>query len=105
MVSAMTRGTGLSVVNVHGRWLPAPPAKVGELLDALATEDDPIWPRGQWQSLRLDGPLRIGAAGGHGPIRYHVAAYVPGQWVRFAFDRPTGFTGFHEFTALPERDG
>ncbi|WP_307853127.1 hypothetical protein [Kitasatospora sp. RG8] len=39
-----------------------------------------------------------GAAGGHGPVRYTVAAYVPGRWVRFAFTGPRGFDGFHECT-------
>lgn len=95
----------MSVVNTHERRFPVPPEKAGTLLDALATEDDPIWPRGRWHSIRLDRPLGVGARGGHGPIRYHVVAYVPGQWVRFAFERPRGFDGFHEFTVLPDGDG
>ncbi|MGW6951200.1 SRPBCC family protein [Streptomyces xanthophaeus] len=46
-------------------------------------------------------PLGVGAVGGHGPVRYTVASYVPGTWVRFAFTGPRGFHGFHEFAVLP----
>ncbi|MGW7105983.1 SRPBCC family protein [Streptomyces xanthophaeus] len=48
-----------------------------------------------------DRPLGVGAVGGHGPVRYTVAAYVPGTWVRFVFTGPRGFHGFHEFAVLP----
>ncbi|MBO0819377.1 MAG: SRPBCC family protein [Nocardiopsaceae bacterium] len=101
----------MGVVNVHERRFPVPADKVGALIDALATEDDPLWPRGTWYPIRLDRPLAagpVGAAGGHGAIRYRVASYVPGQWVRFRFTRPVGFDGFHEFTvesAQPEGGG
>ncbi|HEY4022431.1 MAG TPA: SRPBCC family protein [Pseudonocardiaceae bacterium] len=88
----------MSVVNIHERRFPVSVDKVSALVDALATEDDPLWPRGKWHAIRLDRPLSVGATGGHGPIRYDVAAYVPGQWVRFTFSRPIGFDGFHEFT-------
>ncbi|MBO0821899.1 MAG: SRPBCC family protein [Nocardiopsaceae bacterium] len=92
----------MGIVNVHERRFPVPAEKAGALIDRLSAEEDPLWPRGKWHSLRFDRPLGVGAAGGHGPIRYHVIAYVPGQWVRFRFDRPRGFDGIHEFTVLPE---
>jgi hypothetical protein len=47
----------------------------------------------------LDRPLAVGATGGHGPIRYTVESYVPGEWVRFRVSAPRGFVGFHEFTS------
>lgn len=47
--------------------------------------------------MRLDRPLQVGAAGGHGPIRYEVEAYEPGRIVRFRLHAPRGFDGFHEF--------
>jgi len=75
------------------------------LIDALGGDDDRLWPHGTWPALRLDRPLRPGAAGGHGPIRYHVVAHVPGRWVRFRFTAPRGFDGFHEYTVHEAADG
>lgn len=66
----------MGVVNVHERRFPVPVEKAGVLMDALATEEDPLWPRKKWPSVRLDRPLGVGASGGHGPIRYSVAAYL-----------------------------
>ncbi|OLT44239.1 hypothetical protein BJF85_20395 [Saccharomonospora sp. CUA-673] len=94
----------MGVVNVHERRFAVPQDQVGALIDALAGDDDPVWPGKLWPPLRLDRPLGVGATGGHGPVRYHVIAYVPGRWVRFSFDRPTGFDGVHEFTALTDGD-
>jgi hypothetical protein len=45
----------------------------------------------------LSDGLQPGSRGGHGPIRYFVASYRPGQGVRFTFTAPAGFAGFHEF--------
>lgn len=50
--------------------------------------------------MRLDKPLSIGATGGHGPIRYSVVAYEPGQRVAFEFISPRGFVGRHWFEVL-----
>ncbi len=47
--------------------------------------------------MRFDGPLRPGAAGGHGPIRYVVESFDPGLAVRFRFTAPEGFVGWHGF--------
>ncbi|MEV7382156.1 SRPBCC family protein [Streptomyces lydicus] len=91
----------MGVHNVHERVLPVSGAEAGLLLDGLSGTGDRLWPRSDWPSMRLDGPLAPGAAGGHGPVRYTVAAYVPGRWVRFAFHGPRGFDGFHEYTVHP----
>ncbi|UQA96284.1 SRPBCC family protein [Streptomyces halobius] len=91
----------MGVYNVHERVLPVPPADVGRLVDGLSGSADPLWPHGDWPPMVLDGPLARGARGGHGPVRYTVAAYVPGQWVRFTFSGPRGFHGFHEYTVHP----
>jgi hypothetical protein len=91
----------MSVVNVHQRLLQAPPERVGALLDTLASPHDALWPRHSWPRMKLDRPLAVGAAGGHGPIRYRVEAYEPGQQVRFRFTGPAGFDGWH---ALSIRD-
>ena len=89
----------MKVVNVHQRLLHAPPEKVGALIDTLASPADALWPRG-WPRMQFDRPLGVGARGGHGPIRYTVEAYVPGQMLRFRFNGPTGFDGWHGFEVL-----
>jgi hypothetical protein len=50
--------------------------------------------------MRMDRPLGIGAAGGHGPIRYSVIAYEPGKKLTFEFISPRGFVGKHWFEVL-----
>ncbi|MGH3323338.1 MAG: SRPBCC family protein [Streptomyces sp.] len=90
----------MGVCNVHERLLPASRSEVGALLDALAGGADRLWPHDTWPAMRFDRPLAEGAVGGHGPVRYTVAAHVVGTWVRFAFTGPRGFDGFHEFAAF-----
>lgn len=91
----------MAVLNIHSRDLPVSCDAAGALIDALASGDDRMWPSGQWPAIRLKPALDVGAAGGHGPIRYVVVDYQPGRWARFRFTRPRGFDGFHEFTAEP----
>jgi hypothetical protein len=55
--------------------------------------------------MRFDRPLSVGATGGHGPIRYSVESYEPGQSIRFRFQGPKGFDGFHGYELLSEGDG
>jgi hypothetical protein len=87
------------VRNVHERLVPAPLTEVGPLLDRLGGPEDVLWPSPAWAPMVLDGPLPVGAVGGHGPIRYRVTAYEPGRRVEFAFDPRTGLHGTHIFTA------
>ncbi|MFD7449459.1 SRPBCC family protein [Kitasatospora sp. NPDC059827] len=95
----------MAVLNIHERTIPAPESTVGALLDGLAGPDDRLWPGSDWPPLQLDGPLAVGADGGHGPVRYRVVGYQPGRWVRFRFSGPRGFDGFHEFTVQPANGG
>ncbi|MBI2771155.1 MAG: SRPBCC family protein [Burkholderiales bacterium] len=90
----------MNVVNVHQRLLYATPERVGALLDSLASPADALWPGRTWPRMKFDRPLGVGAAGGHGPIRYVVQAYAPGQSVRFRFTAPRGFEGWHGFEVL-----
>lgn len=92
----------MAVHNVHERLLAAKGSEVGALIDTIsAGPADRLWPDAAWPAVRFDRGLRVGAAGGHGPVRYTVTAYVPGTWVRFTFTGPRGFHGFHEFAVLP----
>lgn len=86
--------------NIHQRLLHAAPERVGALIDALASPADKLWAGGAWPRMRLDRPLAVGARGGHGPIRYEVVEYVPGQLVRFAFSKPQGLVGWHALEVL-----
>ena len=90
----------MKVVNVHQRLLHASPERVGALIDTLASPADALWPGRAWPRMRFDRPLGVGAAGGHGPIRYVVEAYTPGQSIRFRFTAPAGFDGWHGFEVL-----
>lgn len=92
----------MKVVNVHDRKLDVSPAEAGALIDTLATGDDRLWPRDSWPRMRFDRPLGVGATGGHGPVRYLVEAYSPGESVRFRFLGPTGFDGFHGYSVVRE---
>lgn len=92
----------MKVVNLHGRVFPLPATRVGALLDSLASERDALWPQRFWPRMRFDRPLAVGARGGHGPIRYEVAAYVRSRAVVFRFLGPRGFDGFHAFEVAEE---
>jgi hypothetical protein len=92
------------VRNVHERLLAASIDHVALLIDGLASPGDRLWPRDRWPAMKFDRALQVGAAGGHGPIRYVVDAYEPGRSVRFRFTGPKGFVGWHGF-ALDALDG
>ncbi|MFG2561521.1 SRPBCC family protein [Streptomyces sp. NPDC048496] len=95
----------MAVLNIHERVLPATAEEVGRLIDSLSSGDDLLWPHHDWPTMALDAGLAVDSAGGHGPVRYTVAAYVPGQWVRFSFTGPRGFHGFHEYSIHPAERG
>ncbi|MBK8725138.1 MAG: SRPBCC family protein [Holophagaceae bacterium] len=89
------------VVNIHAREYPVSAERLGALLDGLGSPGDQLWPGHRWPALRFDGPLRTGAKGGHGPIRYTVEAYEPGRSLRCRFTGPAGFIGWHGFDIEP----
>ncbi|MGE5469060.1 MAG: SRPBCC family protein [Ignavibacteria bacterium] len=95
---------GMQVLNIHERRIPRPAAEVGRLIDTLASEGDRLWPRALWPAMRFDRALGVGAEGGHGPIGYAVGEYRPGNYVRFRFTAPGGFTGGHWFDVHAEGD-
>ncbi len=91
----------MNVLDIHERELPASPQQVGALIDSLSSRDDALWPRHCWPRMAFDRPLGVGAAGGHGPVRYVVDAYAPGQSIRFRFTGPRGFDGHHCLEIVP----
>jgi polyketide cyclase/dehydrase/lipid transport protein len=95
----------MRVRNVHQRLLPGPPERVGALIDELASPADRLWPSDRWPAIRLDRPLRPGAEGGHGSIRYRVEAYQPGRRVTFRFTGMPGVDGGHRLEAEPAGEG
>lgn len=88
----------MKVINVHKRVIAQPIDKVVPLLNTLASKEDQIWPKEQWPGMRLDKGLTVGSRGGHGPIRYHIESYVPGESIQFRFERPHGFAGIHRLS-------
>ena len=87
------------VNNVHERVVETPHdgRRAAELIDKLSAGDDVMWPATRWPAMRFDRPLAARARGGHGPVRYTVESYTPGRSVRFRFDAPAGFDGWHGF--------
>lgn len=94
----------MKVVNVHQRLLHAAPERVSALIDQLASPQDRLWAGIGWPRMRFDRPLGVGADGGHGPIRYAVEAYEPGQRIRFRFKAPRGLHGWHQLEVLDATD-
>ncbi|MFI8823253.1 DUF2867 domain-containing protein [Streptomyces sp. NPDC053431] len=90
-----------TVRNVHRRVVEAPAETVGALVDRLAGPDDPLFPTPVWPEMVLDRPLAVGAAGGHGRVRYRVTAYEPGRSVRFDTTDPGIGEGYHRFDVEP----
>lgn len=88
------------VLNVHEREIAASADEVGLLIDSLASVNDRLWPWHAWPAMRFDGPLREGAVGGHGPVRYFVSRYEPGRRVQFQFTGPAGFNGYHSYIVI-----
>ncbi|HYH30962.1 MAG TPA: DUF2867 domain-containing protein [Pseudonocardia sp.] len=93
------------VRNVHERLVAAPIERVGPLLDRLGGPDDMLWPTPAWEPMVLDRPVAVGAAGGHGSIRYRVTAHEPGRRVEVAFEPGQGLDGWLTFSAEPAGPG
>lgn len=90
--------------NVQQRDVAVTSAEAGRVIDEIATPSRTVWPHRTWPPLVLDDGLRVGSSGGHGPIRYDVAAHQPGASVVFRFDPAGGLDGTHRLAveALPD---
>jgi hypothetical protein len=85
----------MKVLNIHERELEADAARIGALIDSLASKEDRLGPKYVWPRMEFDRPLGGGANGRHGPIRYFVEAFTPAESITFRFTGPKGFDGFH----------
>ncbi|WP_299526626.1 hypothetical protein [Winogradskyella sp.] len=86
----------MRVVNIHKRKIHQPKEKVSQLFNTLATKDDQIWPYENWPAIKFNNGIQIGSKGGHGRIRYTVIQLIEGEYMKFQFSKPKGFTGIHE---------
>lgn len=93
------------VRNKHERRVAVPVERVGPLLDRLGGSRDVLWPARDWPPMVLDRPVGVGAAGGHGSIRYRITAHEPGRKVELAFEPGQGIDGWLTFTADPAEAG
>jgi len=87
----------MKVLNVHKRIINQPKNDVAEILKTLATKNDKIWPKEIWPPMKFKDGIKVGAKGGHGPIRYSVEKYNPNKIIQFRFLKPNGFKGIHKF--------
>lgn len=87
----------MKVLNIHKRIIHRPKNEVAELLRSLSTENDKIWPKEKWPAMKFKEGIKVGAKGGHGPIRYSVEKYNPNEIIQFRFSKPNGFNGIHKF--------
>lgn len=94
-----------NVVSVHETFVACPAQRVGALLDQFDKPLSPCWPHVAWPRDRFDGPVRVGAVGGHGATRYRVVRHLPGQELVFRFESPPGFEGVHGLRVTARQDG
>ena len=87
----------MKVLNVHKRIINQPKNEVSKILETLASENDKIWPKEKWPPMKFEDGIKVGAKGGHGPIRYSVEKYNPNEIIQFRFSKPNGFNGIHKF--------
>jgi hypothetical protein len=96
----------MKILNIHERCMNVRAGEAGGAIDGLSGREDVLWPRHRWPAMSLDGPLAVGASGGHGPVRYAVTEYVPGRRVEFRFSGTgltAGLDGRHFFEVIPRQ--
>lgn len=90
----------MKVLNIHQRTIEQPAAELVKLFGTLASENDRMLATDKWPAMKLDRGLQVGSKGGHGPIKYFITDYQPGESVTFQFDM-TRFNGHHRFEIIP----
>ena len=94
----------MKVVNIHKRCILQPKEKISEILDSLSTRNDQLWPKEKWPPMVFKKGLIEGAIGGHGPVKYSIQKYIPGNLIEFKFLKPDGFIGIHKFEIMEIAD-
>jgi hypothetical protein len=97
----------MKIDNQHERSFNVQIDSLGGILGTLSGPNDRLWPRDNWPPMLLDENLKLGAKGGHGPVRYHVDEYVPGRRAVFRFDGTgltAGLDGRHYFEIIPRNN-
>ncbi len=87
----------MKITNIHKRIINQPKDKISELFDTLSSKSDQLWPNEKWPPMIFKKGLLEGAVGGHGPIKYSIQKYLPGNIIEFQFIKPDGFNGIHKF--------
>lgn len=87
----------MRAINIHKRSIHQPKEKISKILDSLSTKNDQLWPKEKWPPMIFKKGLTEGAIGGHGPIKYSIQKYIPGNLIEFKFVKPGGFMGIHKF--------
>ena len=99
----------MKILNINSRQLVSSLGEAGTLIDSLSSNNDRLWPRDTWPPMKFDRELKVGANGGHGPVRYEVVEYVPGRKVLFRFNAKrgpcVGLKGNHGFHIESESGG
>lgn len=90
----------MKVLNVHKRILNQSKKEVSDILATLATDNDRIWPNEKWPAMKFRDEIKIGAKGGHGPIRYTIEKLNPKEIIQFRFSKPHGFNGIHKLELI-----
>jgi hypothetical protein len=90
----------MKVINIHSRIINQPINKIAELFETLSTETDKIWPKEKWPEMKFKDYIKVGAKGGHGPIKYSVEEYKPNKIIQFRFSKTNGFNGIHKFEII-----
>ncbi|CAM1347405.1 hypothetical protein [Tenacibaculum crassostreae] len=87
----------MKVVNIHHRTYNVSLDKITDLFYTLSNTNDKVWPIEKWPRMTFKDGIKVGAAGGHGPIRYTVEQYDPEKLIQFRFAKSLGFIGTHRF--------
>lgn len=101
----LARREQANIISLHQRTLRCDAAALGRLLDRFDDPQSPLWPYRRWPRDAFDGPMRLGALGGHGATRYRLEHYRPGRTAVFRFIAPRGYHGIHGFDIQPLEDG
>ncbi len=90
----------MRILNIHSRIIAQPKNELEILFSSLSSKNDKIWPKNHWPRLKFKDGLKVGAKGGHGPIRYTIEIFNPEEKIQFRFDKPQGFNGVHRFEII-----